>query len=94
MACNMCTRHTSCDLMVAIFTYPKLANKEVLSQNLLIQITWWVCGGYGMNSKWKTKERCFHNTYSCKDMKSKEEDKIFMVTPLFSGSVTVVLSHT
>lgn len=35
---------TSYDLAAAAFTWPKLGNKEVLSQNLLIQITWRVGG--------------------------------------------------
>lgn len=35
----------SCALAVTAFTWPNLGNKEGLSQNLLIQITWWVGGG-------------------------------------------------
>lgn len=41
---------TSYNLMASAFTWPNLGNKEVLSQNLLIQITWRVGGGHAMYS--------------------------------------------
>lgn len=73
---------TSYDLLVATFGWPTLGNKEVLNQNLLIQIT---CE---LRSDMENKRNMFtaHAHVRASSQKRKRAD-VFTVTPLFPGGV-------